>query len=161
LLTAFYTNRNHLRINQTLDWTVPFFLKLEKTTNSYDEYMPKWADNSRIKENAPRFIPNDDVSVSLFKQKNHLIEFNAQVHKDSEFTLNSLYYPGWTLWDNGQEKQINEGSGLIRLFLKKGTHKISVRFEKTPLRAVSDLISLSSIILTAGYFLYRMISPRG
>ena len=156
LALAFYSNRNHIRINQSLDWSIPFFLKLEKTTNSFDEYMPKWADNTKIVENAPRFIPNPEVIISEVTQKNNLIRFNADVKETSNLILNSLYYPGWTVYDNNLKKPINfDNAGLIAFPVEKGSHHIRIVFEKTPLRKYSDLVTILSISLTAVYLLRR------
>lgn len=156
IVVAFYTNRNHLRINQSLDWSVPFFLKLEKTTNSFDEYNPLWADTGVIKENSPRLVFSSDFSYKILEEKNNRMGYAVDAKDDGQLTVNTLYYPGWTVYDGERKIDFSfDGDGLIKFPLKKGKHQIITRFENTPLRKTADLISLATFIIIGMYFLKK------
>ena len=149
---SFYANRNHLRINQQLDWTVPFFLKLEKTTNSFDEYNPRWVNPQFISENAPPVNFTADFSYQTTENKSRSRKYLVNAFVDGIFTVNTLYYPGWTVYDSGRQIDIDyQNRGLIEFPLSKGSHNLEIIFEKTPLRRFSDLLTFSSIILTVVY----------
>ena len=158
LILAFYTNRNHLRINQTLDWSVPFFLKLEKTTNSFDEYSPKWSDPHYVKENAPKIAGSDRFTYEFISQKNSLYELKVKVNRSGRLNLNILYYPGWSAYVNGKKVKIDyEEKGLIEIPFEPGNYNLLVKFEKTPLRNTADFLTLASLLLTGGYLLKEKI----
>ena len=158
LILAFYTNRNHLRINQTLDWSVPFFLKLEKTTNSFDEYSPKWSDPHYVKENAPKIAVSDRFTYEFITQKNSLYELKVKVTRSDKLNLNVLYYPGWAAYVNGKKVKIEfEEKGLIEIPFEPADYHLLVKFEKTPLRKTADFLTLISIIIAGGYLLKEKI----
>ncbi|MBI4990761.1 hypothetical protein HZB96_01570 [Candidatus Gottesmanbacteria bacterium] len=78
IISAIYLNRNHLRINETLPWDLSFILKLEKTTNTYDEYTPKWVKNEYIAENKPRVeFSGGRAGIEILKNKSNLLEFSV------------------------------------------------------------------------------------
>ena len=54
------------------------------------------------------------------------------------------YFPGWTAYVDGQpvETQITPPQGLMTVSVPAGEHTIELRFEDTPLRRLSKLISL-------------------
>ena len=157
LILAFYTNRNHLKINQSLDWTVPFFLKLEKTTNSYDEYMPKWVNNEIIKENSPRLTFTQNYTHNIEFENSYGLNLSIRAENDGLLSINTLYYPGWQVFDNGIKREIDPGEGIIKLPLNKGVHTVSARFGKTPLRNFADMTSLTSLILTVTYLIMKKL----
>lgn len=158
LILAFYTNRNHLKINQTLDWSVPFFLKLEKTTNSFDEYSPKWFDPHYIKEDAPKIAVSDRFTYEFITQKDSQYDIKVKVLKSGRLALNVLYYPGWSAYVNGKKVKIDyEIKGLIEIPFEPGEYRLVVKFEKTPLRNTADFLTLGSLIITGVYLLKEKI----
>ena len=73
---------------------------------------------------------------------------------------NTQYYPGWRVYDGDTkipiEFQNPDHRGLITFALPPGTHHIAVSFGETPVRAVSDIISVASVIT----ILFLMLLPR-
>ncbi|MGQ9627525.1 MAG: DUF6541 family protein [Anaerolineae bacterium] len=58
--------------------------------------------------------------------------------------VNTLYFPGWRAYLDGQpvEVKIAPPHGLIEVEIPPGEHRLSLRFEDTPLRLWANLISL-------------------
>lgn len=158
IVLAFYTNRNHLRINQSLDWSVPFFLKLEKTTNSFEEYLPKWAATHFIKENSLKIVPSDRFSYEIVKESDNYYELQLNVKESGHITLNVSYYPGWYAYLNGKPIKIDyEQKGLIEIPLSPGRQHLIVKFRSTPLRNFSDLLSGTSLLISGIYLAKKKI----
>ncbi len=155
IVLALYANRNHLRINQTLEWPVSFYLKLEKTTNSFDEYTPKWVDRDLVEKPRPKVEFSDKkATVNISKNLYHDLEFSLETAKEGIVRVNTVYYPGWQVMVNDKPVAINyEGTGLIEFPVQSGASKVIARFRETPLRLTSDFISLLSIGLV-GYLLF-------
>ncbi len=148
IISALYLNRNHLRINETLPWDLSFILKLEKTTNSYDEYTPKWVNSELIKDKRPKVEFSDKkAKIEILKNKSNLLEFSLDTPVDGTVRVNTIYYPGWKVFMDGKEEKIAYSNGLIEFKVEKGKKNIVARFTETPLRLVSDFISLATLIL--------------
>lgn len=146
IVLAIYGNRNHLRINKTLDWTLPFYLQLEKTTNSYDEYTPRWVRNDIVEKPRPKIEPSDkNAIVTISKSKSNLLEFTISTDQGGLVRLNTIYYPGWNVFLNDREVNISYDSGLIEFIIDRGESRIVAKFTETPLRKTSNIISLSSL----------------
>lgn len=148
VILAAYSNRNHLKINLPLDWDVPFYLKLEKTTNQYDEYIPKWVMKERLEKPKPKieFIQSKG-SAKIQKNTSNYLEALLVVEKGGTVRINTMYYPGWEV-EIDQRKVTFEykNGGLIEFNLKKGTHKLVSRFKETPLRKASNALTIISLV---------------
>lgn len=149
---ALYGNRNHLKRNQTLDWSLPFLLQLERTTNSYDEYTPKWAreeiiKNEKQKKKVEFSIPEAEIAIQ--KENSHTIEFLVKTPKSGFLKLNTVYYPGWNVMVNGHNKPIQfENTGLIEFPLEVGISQVKATFSETPLRILANSISIVTILVS-------------
>jgi len=60
------------------------------------------------------------------------------------------YYPGWIVLVDGVKKAVEEQNGLIRFSVPAGSHTVVLRFSETPLRLVSDMVSLLSLFWLLG-----------
>ena len=155
---SIYANRNHLKINQVLDWPVDFYLKLEKTTNSFDEYTPIWAHAGIIRENASPAEFSAPAGIRIISSTSVKKDLKLETESEGVLTLNTLYYPGWQVFINGKPVDIDyQNRGLLEFPVAKGKNIISARFEKTPMRLISDTITLSAIILLPGFLIYKKI----
>lgn len=158
IFLAFYSNRNHLRINQILDWPLSFYLQLEKTTNSFDEYTPKWIDKRLIAEVKPKveFLENDgSAEINILKNKSNLLEFSLYSPKEGKVRVNTIYYPGWKMWIDGKENKIDYSNGLVEFAMDKGRKKVVLYFLETPFRLISNMISLISFNILLFLFFVR------
>ena len=87
------------------------------------------------------------------KRKTTSHTYNIDVFtKKATFVENTLFFPGWTLYDNGIditkdiEYQDPSHKGLITFRLEKGTHKVELVFKNTKVRQVAEMVSLIGII---------------
>lgn len=91
---------------------------------------------------------NDPNKISL--------DLNAK--KDSLIALNQFYFPGWTASLDGSQTEINHDNYLqITIFqIPVGQHNLVLEFKNTPIRTISNLISIISwlILLVLGGLLY-------
>lgn len=147
---SFYTNRNHLRINQVLDWPQEFYLKLERTTNTYDEYTPKWAsiDVSKKPEDIIEFSDTKS-QINVITEKTNLLAFSIDASEKGKARINKIYYPGLVLTRNDQleDFQYKNSGGLIEFTVPKGFNSYKLVFKNTFLRTIANVISLLSVII--------------
>lgn len=149
ILASVVANRNHLRINKSLDWDVPFYLKLEKTTNSFDEYTPKWVHDDLVSKPAVDkvVIPGKNQSIPVTFFTSNRAEFAVSTDQPEKVRVNTIYYPGWKAYVNGYETPISYPEGFMEFTLPQGKNNVNLRFTETPFREVSDIISLTSLII--------------
>ncbi len=146
---AFYANRNNLRINKILDWPLDLILKSEITTNSNDEYTPKWINSHDVKKPIPKVeFTDNEAKIVIKKTKSNYLDFDIDVLKKGLVKINTVYYPGWIALVNGTRKDIiYESSGFMEIPLEIGHYDIQAKFIETPLRKLSDMITIITAVL--------------
>lgn len=155
IILALYSNRNHLRINQVLDWPMDLYLKLELTTNSNNEYVPKWVNMAKVKKKWSQKVEftDNEAEITILNNRSNYIDFVVNAKKQGLAKINTVYYPGWKVWVDGKAREIiHEPSGLMEIELFPGTYKVVAKFTETPLRKISDLVSITAIILVIPMF---------
>lgn len=133
-----------------------FYLTNQATTTSSLELMPIWV------KTFPAQAPKEKIEILKGKGKlsdlnltSKNINFNFVAEGQSTIRINRIYYPGWKIIDNGEEKEINYDNkfGVMDVILTQGTHKITAKFSETPIRLVSNLISIFTLVIFLSYSL--------
>lgn len=153
ILLVIYANRNHIRVNQYVDFQNPF-LKNQiygPSTTSKDEHMPKLA--PRIFE-----IPNQNGDIipitsgtskrTVWKSNYH--QFLVNLKFDGEFRDNTSYFPGWVAQVDGKETKINYKKDefvRLRIGVPKGQHKLEFFFKDQGLGLFADVVSLVTFLV--------------
>lgn len=140
-----------------------FYTTNEATTTIQDEYMPKWV-KVKPKEHFKNKIEiiKGSASINSLSYNSKRITFLVNSQTGGKVRVNTIYYPGWKAIVNGSEAVINYSNerGLMELSVTKGKNNIVLIFEETPVRLVSDIVSILSllIILSMGvYYKYTGI----
>ena len=102
--------------------------------------------NSKIQSNELINIKNLSISPQNYR-------FMTESTKSAGLTINTAYFPGWTAYiDNKQQAIEKNKGGLITLNIPSGRHSLEIKFQDTPIRMVSSLISILSFILVVTLF---------
>ncbi len=105
------------------------------------------------------------------KQKLEVVEGRAVIEKKdtSKFNIHryvvkvlsdrarfadyTFYFPGWRLYIDGSVSNIQYQDpnyrGIMTFYVPKGEHKIELKYEETKVRKISDLLSLTSLLIFA------------
>lgn len=150
LTLAFYTNRNHLRVNKYIDYPDSDLRNHSGTSNSYNEYRPRWDDVGITQILRPEALISQGtgelrVIESTSKILNLAVKAAGEIHLD----INTLYFPGWAVSVDGRQTKFNysgEG-GIMRVDVPSGYHLVEAKFSEPPMAAVGDLISVISFII--------------
>jgi hypothetical protein len=117
------------------------------TTNGIFDYLPKGANQP------PADPPAGDISIidglaqvikiaKTTNRQEYLIEAKSPV----EAQVETYYFPGWHAWLDGQPQTIDPTRdpllGRMKFTIPTGKHNLSLKFTDTPVRKISDLISL-------------------
>lgn len=127
------------------------------TSGIYD-YLPKTA-STAAKFKAKDIIDDVDPKNTEYKllsweKGTDWWLFNLKNETEAKFTLASLYFPNFQLYDNQQALafDVEPTLGRIVVSLLPGTHQIYLKFSDTPIRKVSNAISLLAWIFVSFYF---------
>ena len=69
-----------------------------------------------------------------------------------KLTIHTFYFPGWTVYLNGKQMPITLNYyGAMTVEIPSGAHNLRVVYHDTPVRAISNIISLGSLAALAVY----------
>lgn len=148
VLIAFYTNRNHINVNQYTDIPVSTYIESELTTNSFNEYLPIASDGRLLNQNTP-IAEGSDLQISDFKQNTNSLSFILQSQDKTRVSIRQFYFPGQTLYIDNKLHPFNiDKKGRINLTTPKGIHKIAVEYQEPFLIRISKFLSLAGALIT-------------
>ena len=139
-----------------------FYSTNEDSTTVRDEYLPLWVkEKPQQRDSKKLYVFNGQAEIvsSQIKSANYRATVNSQ--NDSTIRVNTIYFPGWQVKVNGQKVDIDHSNkfGLIDFKLPRGIHEVIISYTRMPVHLASELISLTSILLT-GVLLYRLWQKR-
>ncbi len=140
----------HPRAYQIKDST--FYTGIYSGTTDTGESSPIWS--VRFMEHVPD-KPVDIISgsavVTPLKRTSTLHEYEIAADVPVQAVENTLYFPGWKIYIDGNpttiEFQDPNYRGLMTFHIPVGAHNVRVVFGNTQLRKYSDIISLASFIV--------------
>lgn len=150
VILALYTNRNHLRVNEYLDFPDDRLKTYTGTSNSDNEYRPKWDDGGIVNSILPEAsILDGKGELKIINSKSNLLALAVRADDDVRLDVNILYFPGWKIFIDGKENKFKYAGekGIMRVDLEKGYHMAEARFSEPPLAVVGDFISIGSLIV--------------
>lgn len=146
---ALYTNRNHINVNLYTNYPVKTYLDLEteKTTNTFNEYLPVKADG-KLLGRPWNEVMGDSLLASNTYQTTNLLKFNLKTDKEATFSAGQFFFPGQTLYMDNKITPINiDLDGRIYSTASRGTHIIEIKYEETTLIKISKVLTLIGILI--------------
>lgn len=124
-----------------------FYSTNQATTTSSNELMPLWVKTLPNKS----FEQKVEVKSGTIENLNfnsRKISFALNSIKAQTVRINTIYYPGWNILVDGKKTQINYANqlGVMEIKVNTGQHIVQGNFSETPLRLISDIISLFAVI---------------
>lgn len=127
-----------------------FYFTNDATTTSSHELMPLWVKNIPFERPLEKVQVIDGVGkISNLVYDSKKISFYAKTQKESLIRINTIYYPGWKILVNGFNQEINykNDKGVMEIKLTKGNHVVDASFHETPLRKMSNIISIIGLFV--------------
>lgn len=127
--------------------------KIAVSTVDVREYTPIWAGDMRKIMSETKVEMVSVVSgaaltdIVEWKSEERVIEINAST--SSLIRIATFYYPGWKAYVDGMQTVIEteKGLGAMLVDIPMGKHTLILRFEDTPIRYYSKIISLVSLLV--------------
>lgn len=135
-----------------------FYTTNEDTTTVKSEYMPKWVKNfpqERLEKKAELIEGTGIVDISFQSSRKIVLISNTEDH--ALIRINKVYFPGWYTKIDNKETPIlyKDFNGIITIPVNSGNHKVELFWKETPLRLLSDIISLATLF---GLLIYQFNS---
>lgn len=143
---------------QYVDKGDAFYSTNMHSTTIKNEYMPKWV------KTVPTEKPEQAVEIveRLGKVENIMVDnreirFTVSMENSGAVRIQRIYFPGWKAFVNGEEADIfyENDRGVMDVAVSKGQSNVLITFTETPIRLVSDILSLSSFGLLGFLVLKR------
>lgn len=166
-------NRNHLRINQQVNFDDKHLETYTGTATQYDEFTPIWRQTTKVPigfdPNVSLEIKSGSAKIQNVLSKSNQIRADIDVEETSKIQINKFYFPNWRIFDNNRmlsKEEITitgatnldlanqkDESGLMSIKLNPGVHKLSVNYEETLLRIFVNWLSVISVAIALAVIL--------
>ena len=118
-----------------------------QTTSGIYDYLPKTARIAALSKAAfvvDDIVPQDSTQIYGAKKGTDWLFFNANVYSPASITIAQLYFPNFKIYDFSKavDFQIEPELGRMVLDLNPGNHQIYIKLTNTPIRTISNILSL-------------------
>ncbi|MCL5969953.1 MAG: 6-pyruvoyl-tetrahydropterin synthase-related protein [Patescibacteria group bacterium] len=150
VLILAFSSFSYLKPSEFFDKQEGFYATNEGTTTVQDEYLPKWESQKpteHFKEKIEIVSGKGSIENLTYNSKKISFSFNSQ--NNSNIRINTIYYPGWKAFIDGNSTNVkyNNPRGIMELSVPEGNHHIKLLFSETPLRLTVDILSILSLFL--------------
>jgi len=128
------------------------------------DYLPIYAKEPPAELATERFqILTGESKIYDFKQGTDWFKFKAETNSHTIVRLSQYYFPNWKIYIDGSETKMEykNNLGLMTIILGKGNHIVWGRLYDTPVRTISNRISLGSSVVVVILFLFSFKKIRG
>jgi hypothetical protein len=113
-----------------------------------------------LKPAAERWVLHGDGTIrELFTTDAHRV-FESSGERDLTMTLNTPYFPGWTIRVDGavREPRVHPGDAFMEIAVPPGTHHIDASFENTPIRRWANVVTCVSALAVLLLFAWAVFA---
>lgn len=113
------------------------------------DYLPQTAVQPRESASIIPIIRSGKAEVEALKNKSNRWEFKIKVFEPSLVEVPVFDFPVWKVWANGKNMEISNNNypGRIAIFLEKGDYLVNGKLTDTPIRFISNTITVVSVVL--------------
>lgn len=141
-------------------YEIGFYDTNESLTTTHSEYMPIEVKTIQDRRAESWVEPNEgDVLISNISEKSHYISFDVSASTSGSVKVNRLYFPGWSYQVDQERRKIpfTEDDGLMYIPILRGEHSVNVLFGETPIRSVSNYLSILGVLILLGFSINNLV----
>lgn len=120
-------------------------------------YMPKWSyvfpDIKSVTKNGVK-VSKGVAKVKIIKQSAVHKEYSVSSENGVSLMFYTSYFPGWKVFMDKKEIKFeydNNIYGFINVKVQQGRHEISLKFENTKIRYISNILSILFILFSSSF----------
>lgn len=152
MFITFYTNKHHMKVNMYTDFPLDLYIAAEKTTNTFNEYLPAKAGGELLNVHQP-MIATASTTLNISDEKTNTlgISFVVQSSQSAEISLRQFDFVGQTVKINGETiEHQSDDLGRIKIKIASGSSTVVTEYKKTTLMQMSlatTFIALAILVL--------------
>lgn len=154
---AFMSFVSYAHPNSYIERKDEYYITNQATTTSSNELMPLWVKNhpKEMYENKVDIKSGSGEIRNLTFDSNN-VEFIVDLFTKSTIRINTIFYPGWEIEVDNKMSEFNYGNekGVMEIVLPQGYHIVNAKFSETPIRMMSNAISLFGLVIV-GFILAK------
>jgi len=139
--------------------------RLQQTAGIYD-YLPNTAEMApQAQRKYLAEVMLGEASIGNEKEGTNWASFSINVASESsEVRVGILKFPTWKAYIDGKEVEVyvpeTELWGRLYINVPNGGHEVNLKLVNTPVRTISNIVSLMTIILLLAYLLIHKLYPQ-
>ncbi|MDR0462982.1 MAG: hypothetical protein LBG64_02055, partial [Pseudomonadales bacterium] len=143
----------------------PQFIR-DKMSSVMVDYMPINFKNEWVGVPIEQFllVPTDATTsseVNLIVNRAHQRAIATNFLEPTEIEWSVVYYPGWVAEIDGEPAEIFlSENGNISMVVPEGERLVSIRLTNTPVRLISNLVSLVGLIVLLYIWIYPQVNKK-
>lgn len=120
-----------------------------KISKISDEYLPPELETPKSKNEVVwQGIPQEDgMKLDIISETPVFKRYQLKAEKQTEITTNIAYFPGWHARLDDHLVAVSDDNGHLKVSIPSGMHTLDIVLGNTPIRSVSNAISLFSFFL--------------
>lgn len=149
-----------VKVNNYIDKNDEFYYSYRGTTDFHRRTSPMWTETDFWKKAESQFeIISGEGTLENIRRESVKHTVTVEAKNQVAVVDNTVYFPGWRVRVNGIkvpiEFQDQNHRGLITFNVPKGMNQVEVKFGESPVRLLSDIISLIGVIIVIALFIFR------
>ncbi len=151
ILVLGYSAISYILPRERVDFPDEYYSTNMDTTTVKDEYMPTWVKNKPLSMYKDKFeLVSGNATIDIKNVNSRLAVAEIALSGPSVIRFNNIYYPGWEAYIGYNKIPITYDNelGVMDVSLAQSQGTLTFIFRETPLRLVSDLITLLAIIFS-------------
>lgn len=117
-------------------------------TNSVGNYFNTVWFNNNLKKTTSKLVLDKGVNSLLKQNESQKLKLILSSDNSKSIILNVAYFPGWTMFLNGNQEKISlTTDGRILFNIPKGESKVEITFLNTFIREIATLISVITFVI--------------
>ncbi|MBI2596845.1 glycosyltransferase family 39 protein [Candidatus Daviesbacteria bacterium] len=128
------------------------------------DYLPIFAKEPPAELATERYqILTGDSKIYDFTEGTNWLKFKTETKSHTIIRLSQYYFPNWKIFVDGKEINFeykDNSLGLMTIILGEGNHNVEARLFDTPIRLLSNYITLVTILLITSLFISQIRSIR-
>jgi len=121
------------------------------------DYLPVWVKVISQEKITEPVVLAGEAQISDFELVGTRAKLSAVSSKGATIEIPVTFFPGWRVSINGRKVAVRSGDdlGLLAFDLPAGKSEVEIRFGSTPIRTVSDIVSLASLVFVLWFYLAK------
>lgn len=161
VLAVLFFNKDYWHANGFLNKPESFYTGIYNSTTDTGESSPIWSVRfmeKRAKANMEAIT--GEARIQEIKRTSTIHRYKIIATERSRIRENTLYFPGWDVFINGNKADVEFQDplhrGLMTFYVEEGKHSVEIKFGETKLRLFAYIITVATLTVVVSYLAFGL-----